>query len=244
MLAESDSPSRVRIAIASAAAVIAIIAAAASPLWHDRTTPAQPSVGISGPLPPMGGVFVGPTGQAPGTGGGLNTGAEWQALQDPIFGYPASSLSGLLSIHHPIYLPQVQLAWSDSVVALGGARTTAALAYSSGIEVTFTSYDYSPPDAPSFSQGELARAYRQLAAEAGGGMFQDSVLGIPVRVILTNIDGERNPGSVSFALGTTNDKVEMVEVIWVIGRYSTADLESVASSIIAQWEQVHPATGN
>ncbi len=178
------------------------------------------------------------TGQTPEVCGGFNDGADWEAICD-FRGHQDLSLSELVQIHDPIYLPEVPLASSGSVAALSDSGTTAALAYTSGIEVTFTSHPYHGPDAPPFSQASAAANYRRLAAQAGDGMFVDSILGIPVRVIAQNIRG--GPGSVYFALGTTDENVVLVSVI---GWYSTAELEGVAASIIVQWKQAHPSAGN
>jgi hypothetical protein len=175
-----------------------------------------------------------------------NSGSGWDPNQDPIVnGQVASLTHATSSASYPIYLPNVPAAQNSSVARVwqgstgtsdgllpAAPRSIVAVAYTSGIQIVIVPNQYTPGADP-FSQAAAAASYQQLSVETNGEVTVDKVLGIPVRVIAANYLGQGNPGSVYFALGTTNDDAV---VISVLGRTSTSSLEAVAASMISQWQ--------
>jgi hypothetical protein len=104
-------------------------------------------------------------------------------------------------------------------------QATVALAYESGIQVTFVPWVYGVSVQP-FSQEANAKSY-EIAASQDEGYTTGTIAGIPVRV--TAYSEDLGPGSVEFNLGTSNADAQTIAVI---GNSGQADLESVAASII------------
>lgn len=191
----------------------------------------------------------------PGLGFGLgNSGSQWNPDVSQMPAGQETTLSQAeAQAGPPVYTPNVPLASDGSVSHVWVAtvdpsdgmlptypRTAIGIAYSSGIQVMFVPNQYTPNAAP-FSQAQAAASYQELAAEISsqtpGGMTTGTIQGIPVQIIPQDVQGQGNPGSVHFALGTSNLDSQGVTVL---GRFGTADLEAVASSIIAQWQQANP----
>jgi len=112
-------------------------------------------------------------------------------------------------------------------------QATVALAYSSGIQVTYVPWVYGVK-VPAFSQGSAAESYK-IAASQDDSYSTATVAGVPV--LLTAYDKQAGPGSVAFNLGSSN---EDAQTIAVIGKLSAPELEDVARSIIQQWSADHP----
>jgi hypothetical protein len=179
---------------------------------------------------------------------GENIGSDWSPYTDPLsLGHETTINQARSRAGYPVYAPNVPLA-SDEILAYtwvgteapdaellpNRELTTIALSYSSGLLVTYIPWQYGPA-APPFSQAQNAAYYEATTSQTPSGMMQtDLIEGIPVRVIFRNFRGQDNPGSVKFELGTSNEDAITVTVQ---GRHSTSDLESVASSIIAQWQE-------
>lgn len=185
-----------------------------------------------------------------GFGGlGLNTGADWDPNRDPLLDGRETTLARAVSdASYPVFLPDVPAARASSVthVWLGSTgtadgllpttpRAVIAVAYSSGVQVTILPNQYTPDSDP-FSQTTAAASDRKLSAELNGLVSFDSVSGVPVRVIPANQVGQGNPGFIQFSLGTTNADAFIVDVY---GRYPITSLETVAASIISQWQAAH-----
>jgi hypothetical protein len=116
------------------------------------------------------------------------------------------------------------------------AQTSVALAYASGIVVTYVPWQYGK-DAPTFSQTQSATHYEQMVDQTpSGAMTFQRIGGIPSLAIEQNFGGQENPGSIDFQLGTENSNAV---TLTVFGRRSATDLETVAASIASQWEQAN-----
>lgn len=112
-------------------------------------------------------------------------------------------------------------------------QATVALAYSSGIQVTYVPWVYGVK-APAFSQDFNAKSY-EVAASQHKTYSTATVAGVPV--LLTAYDEQAVPGSVEFNLGSSNADAQTIAVI---GNLSVPELEDVARSIIQQWSADHP----
>lgn len=196
-----------------------------------------------------------------GFGNDVDVGAKWSP--DYPQGQEVTLQQAQTRAGYPLYLPDVQLA-SDAALAhvwVGTESvpgppmlpetppTTVAASYSSGVVVSFVPWVYGV-DAPPFSEQQVLSHYQQMVSQDASdpsssiGMSTDIISGVPVLVIPQDIEnsanptGEHNPGSIEFQLGTANSNAITVRVQ---SRLSTSDLESVASSIISQWEQANPS---
>lgn len=112
-------------------------------------------------------------------------------------------------------------------------QATVALAYSSGVQVTYVPWVYGV-NVPPFSQESNAESYK-IAASQDDSYSTGTIDGVPVRI--TAFDKLAGPGSIEFNLGTSNADAQTIAVI---GNLSKRELEEVASSIIEQWSTDHP----
>jgi hypothetical protein len=155
--------------------------------------------------------------------------AEAQAAAQYTIPSPETALASDASITH-VWL---------GVEAPGGkemlpdhAQATVALAYGSGVQVTFVPWVYGI-DVPPFSQRANAQSY-EIAASQDPSLSVVTVAGVPARILPTSGDG--GPGSIEFNLGTSN---EDALTIVVMGRLDTPSLQDVAASIISQRNASH-----
>lgn len=175
--------------------------------------------------------------------------ANWSPNVAP-FGVPQDSLAQAESeIAYKLYLPDTATASDSSLTHVwigseppGGEdmlpttpQATVALAYSAGLQVTVVPWVYGVK-APPISQEDAAKSY-EIAVSQDEGYSTGTIDGIPVLVYPHDKSG---PGSVEFNLGTANSDALTIAVI---GNMDTADLETVAESIIAQWGADHPSVG-
>lgn len=173
-------------------------------------------------------------------------GNQWSPDVAP-FGAPQDSLAEAESgLGYELYTPDTATTSDESLVhawvgmeAPGGEdmlpkdpQAMVALAYSSGIQVTYVPWVYGV-DVPDFSQDANAESYKIVASQDDS-YSTGTVAGIPVRI--TAYDKQLGPGSVEFNLGTSNADAQTIAVI---GNVSEQELEDVAASIIQKWSADH-----
>jgi hypothetical protein len=180
----------------------------------------------------------------------LGYGEQWNPDVAP-FGMPQESLADAQSgLGYKLYAPEAAAASDDSLQHAwvgteppGGKdmlptadQATVALAYDSGIQVTYVPWVYGV-NVPAFSQESNEKSY-EVAASQDDSYSTGAVGGIPVRI--TAYDKDLGPGSVEFNIGTSNADAQTIAVI---GNVSVPELESVALSIIKLWSADHPNAG-
>jgi len=234
-------------AAAVAGAWIAFGSGHPAPTGHGPT-PTPPASGTSGPSPaatcqPATGVF-----------GGF--GGCFDPDSNPFRGPGASEVTfaqAQAAADLPIYAPQTTLAedgtLSHAWIGVDPETppmlphhdvTKVALSYESGIQITFVPWQYGP-NAPPFSEEQVAEHYRQVAGEAPAGVFTATTIdGIPALEGRENVEATNNPWWVELQLGSTNANAVTVRIV---GRRSVADLATVAESIISQWKSAGSGAG-